>query len=197
MIYNVKLKPARLRTEGKFTAPDPWNGGRSTEWSIEGYVWVPARWRGVPRGMLKKPAASYALRSEIDGVERFLPDSLGHLVRTGGVPPAALPRLLAEIAPELSKVDFKPMLRLNVRRNMRIAAAVALACLAGYLILRATATVPVPIGDRGPFYRMVLVTVGATGMVCLALLGPLAESRLRRRERQMAWAVERAAGPHG
>jgi hypothetical protein len=113
VIYKAKLKAARLRTEGRFTAPDPWNDGRSAEWSIEGYVWVPAHWRGVPPRMLEKTAASYALRSEIDGVERFLPDSLGHLMRTSGVSLASLPRLLAEIGPQLSKVDFKPMLGLG------------------------------------------------------------------------------------
>jgi hypothetical protein len=193
-MVQVKLKPVRVRTEGHFEAADPWNGGRMTEWSVEGYHHVPEHWQGLPQSAMKKPSASYGIRSEIDGVERMLPDSLGHLVRTSAVPLAALPALLVEIAPELKTVDYKPMLRMNVRRNMRIFLAFSVACMLGWLVLHFTATNPPPIGDRGPFYRMVLLTFGLTGSVMTLLVGPLALARVRRRERQMEWAVGRIAG---
>jgi hypothetical protein len=185
-----------VRTEGRFVAPDPWNGGRSTEWSIEGYLHVPDHWQGLPASAMKKKSASYAIRSEIDGVERFLPDSLGHLVRTSAVPPAALPELLRELEPECKEVDYKPMLRMNIRRNIRIYTGVAIVCLIWWYILHTTAAVPPPIGDRGPLWRMLLLTTGLTGLVCTVLVGPLAMSRLKRRERQMEWATQRAAGLH-
>lgn len=195
MFYaRTQFAPMRVRTAVRFSAGDPWNADRATEWSVEGYLWVPKHWQGLPKSRLNDPPMSYGLRSEIDGVERMLPDSLGHLVRTSAVAPEALPRLLAEITPEIKKADYKPMLRMNIRRNLGVYAVVSVLCLLGYLALHATATFPEPIGSRGPLWRGMLLTFGAAGLLSWALFGPLALGRLRRREKQMAWAVERAGG---
>src|SRR5881394_3402094 len=112
MFVFIRLVPARVRTVGSFRAPDPWNGGRPTDFNIEAYKMVPKGthrpkevWGGKER---------YGIRSEADGAERMLPDSLGVLLREGRIPKEVAPQLLLEITPTLRKRDFDPLWKTSV-----------------------------------------------------------------------------------
>lgn len=141
MFARVKLVPRRLRTEARFQAPDPVYGNQATEFSIESYIYVPEH--ADERSPLWR-AGNYpvfALRSEIDGGERFLPDSLSHLWRNGQAPPEALPGLLQEIAPRLRKSDYMPML-IERSRRLKIFGALLLLLLIGFLLTWPRGTTP-------------------------------------------------------
>lgn len=190
--WNAKYSPVRVRTEARFTAADPWNGSVVTEWSVEGFV-DSLKGGPLPANKAGKPAQSYGLRSEIDGVVRMLPDALGHLVRWRDVPLPELPRLLAEIAPQVEKSDFQPMLHFDLRRRLAILAgcfaAVFLLSLPFLFVARGESSFGSP--GHFPF------NMGAAGLLTLAVLWPVFLRRLRRRERQRAWAIERAGGRSG
>lgn len=112
-LWIMTFKPARVKTEGSFTAEDPWNQNRRSSFTIEAYIMAAKGPRPTAR---TKVFGSYLLgiRSEADGVERMLPESLVHLWRTNRVPSEALPRLLEalprllkEMGPMLGKSDFR------------------------------------------------------------------------------------------
>lgn len=135
------LVPRRLRTEARFQAPDPVYGNRDTEFSIESYIYVLEH--ADERSSLWRAGNTpvFGLRSEIDGAERFLPDSLSHLWRSGRVPPEALPGLLQEIAPRLRKSDYLPMLYRRSRR-LAIFGGFLLLLLIGFLLTWPRGTTP-------------------------------------------------------
>jgi hypothetical protein len=83
-----------VKTGEVFRAADPWNGDRPSAYTVEHYVWA----RGA--------ADMYAIWSDADDVERFLPDSLCDLYRHGQVPAASLPHLLKSIEPGLVRSDY-------------------------------------------------------------------------------------------
>lgn len=107
MYVRIKLAPLRVRTVGGFRAPDPWNAGQVTDFNLEAYKMVPKGARR-PQGVWGGKEL-YGIRSEIDGAERMLPDSLGVLCIEGRLSKEALPRLLFEMAPTLRKRDFHPL----------------------------------------------------------------------------------------
>src|ERR1044071_5778145 len=41
MFIRIELVPLRVRTVATLRAPDPWNGGRSTDFNLEAYRMVP------------------------------------------------------------------------------------------------------------------------------------------------------------
>lgn len=196
MSWLAKEKGFRARTVARFEAPDPWNGQRSAEWSIEGFVWGPKSWTGLPKAMVKKPLESYGLRSEIDGIVRALPDSLGHLVRTGAVPHAALPALLAEVGPSLQKRDFQPYLYVDVRRRLIYFFGFGAAFLALWLFLQAIFPATPTVADRNGFFRILVLAIGATSVIMVAIVAPIWLRRLKRRDQQMDWALERVRSSH-
>ena len=52
----------------------------------------------------------FGIRSEIDGEERLLPESLSELWLTKRIPAESLPRLLCLMQPSLKKNDYRPIL---------------------------------------------------------------------------------------
>ena len=109
LLYSIllKLQPARLKTESSFTADDPWNQNRRTQFTIERYILAAKGWTPNPNTKTLIGTYFYGVRSEIDGVEHMLPESLGHLWRSNRVPAESLPRLLKEMEPRLRKTDFR------------------------------------------------------------------------------------------
>ena len=103
----------RVRSEGGFTAPDPWNGNRRTEFTIEVYKMLDPhspRGTGGKDGWFWGPPL-FGIKSEIDGRQRMLPESLVELWRTHRIPPEALPRLLWQMQSSLKQGDYAPTLR--------------------------------------------------------------------------------------
>jgi hypothetical protein len=191
MFVHVKLTPRRFRTEARFRGEDPWNGGAAAEFSIETYYYVPPHVREVscPRRWANDPL--YALRSELDGVERFLPDALSHLWTTGRVGAEALPRLLREMEPEIAETDYQPMLGAPTGQRMTaILGAVLLAAVglfATWPHVRPGAGVAAVLATFCAF-----VVVGGLLGALFALPSYLGQRR--RRRRQMGWALSRCGG---
>jgi len=127
-VISVTLEPRRLRTVDSFEAADPWNGGAPAAFDLDLHRMVP---KGAGEGV-EWGKEVHALRSKLDGVDRFLPESLTELWKTGRAPAGALPRLLAEIQPSLRSGDFVPLLHLRAHRWM--AAFLALVALAGLVV---------------------------------------------------------------
>lgn len=131
-VHNVPLFPVRHRRIGTFLAPDPLHGGRETEWNIETYR-MQARGVKIVRartapGDAGRPAAGdrLAIKSELDGEPRMLPDAIAALWKTGEVPAPALPEILRTFGPGLAHPrDFEPILnRTGGSRWPKVAAVV-------------------------------------------------------------------------
>jgi hypothetical protein len=107
-------KLAKVKSEARFTAVDPWNQGRSSVFTVEDYLPV-LRSRDAP--VLPESAKprttdfNRAIRSDADGITRFLPDSLAELWLTGQVSSEDLPHLLKQIEPILNRSDCEVVLR--------------------------------------------------------------------------------------
>ena len=89
----------RVKTEISFTAEDPWNGSCLGMFQLDDYVLALRGTKSVPQGAQETPwrgGFHRALRSETDGVTRFLPESLIELWLTKQVPSEALPGLLKQ-----------------------------------------------------------------------------------------------------
>lgn len=143
VLIAMSLKPARVKTEGSFTAEDPWNQNRRTSFTIEAYIMAP---RGsTPKAGTKTLLGQYfyGIRSEVDGVERMLPESLAYLWRNNRVPPEALPRLFKEMEPMLRKTDFRLQFLTKTHTVLQyvitgLFALILLAAAAGLLFLTST-----------------------------------------------------------
>jgi hypothetical protein len=98
------LVRVHLRTETTFRAGDPWNGEATTDWNLDAFRWFPESLGA--RGSVWSGYDVCALRSEIDGVVRMLPETLTALWREGRIPAASLPRLLRQEEPSLRRVDY-------------------------------------------------------------------------------------------
>jgi hypothetical protein len=116
-VISVKLEPRRLRTVESFEAPDPWNGGAPATWNLDLHTMVARGTKAAGEGATWGKEV-YALRSKLDGADRFLPESLAALWKTGRAPTGALPRLLSEVTPSLRSGDFAPLLHLRAHRFM-------------------------------------------------------------------------------
>jgi hypothetical protein len=186
MFSRAKLVPRRVRTEARFRGVDPWNGDAPAELSIETYYYVPEHVRDVPAPCPWGETTVHAIRSGVDGVERFLPDALGHLWRTGRVSAEALPGLLREMEPDLGPADFQPVLGAPPGRRMTVLPTLLLAAVVGVLLTW-------PRGGEGRISGLA-IACGAAAAACLlgTLLTLPAYLRLRgRRSRQMDRALQR------
>jgi hypothetical protein len=128
----IKLYPRRYRTAAQFVAPDPRNGNRATPFTLEAYKMVLQSALLGPAPNPRRGRDRFAVRSEIDGVERFLPDSLNKLWEAGRIQANAIPRLLAAIQPSLRAADYRwvPGLRIHVAYGLFFGLFL-LACLLG------------------------------------------------------------------
>src|SRR5260370_34862100 len=86
---------------------DPCNQNRRTSFTIESYATLLSRNSSSSTYGRSITPSYYAIRSEIDGVERELPECLGYLWRTNLIKEEALPRLLKEMQPMLKRRDFR------------------------------------------------------------------------------------------
>jgi hypothetical protein len=104
-----------VRSAGGFAAPDPWNENRRTDFTIEVYILVdedPLKGVMTPIKPIRKDPWSwgvFGIKSEIDGQERMLPESLAELWRTQRIPAEALPRLLQQMQSSLKPRDYEPL----------------------------------------------------------------------------------------
>jgi hypothetical protein len=187
MFVRAKLVPRRVRTEARFRAADPWNGGAPAEFSIETYYCVPEhiqvvswRWGSTP---------IHGLRSGIDGVERFLPDALSHLWKVGKVAAEALPGLLREIEPDLAQTDFQPMLGAPMDQRVAVALTLLLVAMVGLLL-----SWPPGSGKEIPWLAGLCGAVVAGGILGALYKLPSYFARRSRRRRQMEWAAQEMRG---
>jgi len=191
MLMRAKLALRRVRTEARFRGADPWNGNIPADLSIEAYCYVPEHRKEIPCPW--SDAAVYALRSGVDGAERFLPDALSHLWKTGKVAAESLPGLLREMEPELVQTDVQPVLGAPPGRRVTAALVLLLTAVVGVLLTW-------PRGG-GSFGVPVLLCGAALagGILGVLLTLPPHFALLGRRRRQTAWVLERlrgrAAGP--
>ena len=115
---HVEMVPVRHRRLAVFFAPEPRPSGGTVvpavEWNLEGYQLAPRGTKIIRAGAGRRLRAAerLALKSEADGVPRFLPDVLSVLYRGGEVPAEALPGLLQLLGPTLGRHrrDFEPVL---------------------------------------------------------------------------------------
>jgi hypothetical protein len=192
MPMRAKLALRRVRTEARFRGADPWKGNVPADLSIEAYYLVPEHVREVPSPCPWGDTPVYALRSGIDGAERFLPDVLGHLWKTGKVAAEALPGLLREMEPDLAETDFQPVLGAPPGRRVTAALVLLLAAMAGVLLTWPRG------GGSLPWLALLCDAALAGGILGALLTFPPYCALWRRRRRQTVWVIGRLSGrPRG
>ena len=185
-LANIPIYRLKVKTEASFAADDPWNGDRSTTFTIDDYV------RSEHRQVspdYEPPGRDFerVLRSGIDGVERILPDSLSELWRTQRVPPASLPRLLKVLEPRLEPGDYPVMIKNKVRTFLAW-------LLAFIYVLTLALTVPDTVqGAMSPWLAAPVLLVMT--LFCGGLYYAVIARTMRRRKSQMAWILKQAAKP--
>ena len=192
MLLRSKLAPRRARTEARFQGVDPWNGDAPAEISIEAYYYVPEHVREASAPWRWCDTPLYALRSEIDGAERFLPEALSGLWREGKIPAEALPGLLQELEPELVEEDFQPLARVRTERWLAVLSTVVVLGILGLLVTW-------PVGNQPGLSLTALVCGGLVaggGFLGALLMLPSYLTARSRRRRHMGWALARQASSH-
>jgi hypothetical protein len=180
----MTFKPARVKTEGSFTADDPWNQNRQTSFTIEAYILAPKGTR--PKAGTKVFMANYlyGIRSEVDGEERMLPESLAHLWRNNRVPAEALPRLLNQMKPMLKKTDF----RFQVLTKAYSVTQYVFTGLFALLLVAAAAGLILTASDSSEMLYSV-IGIAVIGLLFASVLYLLFFRPRARRRRQMDWAL--------
>ncbi len=139
-LHTVHLVPVRHRRVGVFFAPDPVHDHADTEFNIETYRLLPQGTTIVRPGLATVAGHDrFAIKSEIDGEPRFLPEVLAFLWGNREVPAEALPELHAQLAGDFSRPrDFEPILARRARhrwlRLVALAACVALAAVFVWMV---------------------------------------------------------------
>ncbi|MBV9657921.1 MAG: hypothetical protein JO295_07405 [Verrucomicrobia bacterium] len=137
-MHTVKLVPVRHRRIGVFLAPDPAHGGAQAEFNVETYRLLAPTVKIVRPGIGTAGGLDvFAIKSEIDGAPRLLPEVLSALWRGGEVPTEALPELQFRLGPEFQHPrDFDPVLeRRSAQRFFWLAVGALLALVAAGLLL--------------------------------------------------------------
>jgi hypothetical protein len=171
-----------LRTANRFAAEDPWNQNRPTTFTIEAYRIF------LSSSGITKPSQLdfYGIRSELDGRERMLPDSLCELYYRKQIRAESLPRLLKEIEPQLDpQKDANPFVRWKV-----VSIGVRMFLLAPSVFLIAIPFRPAEIGSDQWWQGFALMFLAFECLFCLFTLTYLV--RRSRFKRQMKWALSRA-----
>jgi len=132
----LKMVRRRVRTATSFRARDLWHGGEDTDFTLEVYRLVPEDSQEALPGWLYGGPEVYGLRSEIDGLDRPLPEALSELWSTGRVQPGDLPGLLHAMEPQLTAPDFQPVLHRQFGRWLAILMPVGLLALWGFFVAR-------------------------------------------------------------
>ena len=157
-------KRAHVKTEASFAAQDPWNENRRASFTIESYV--------------RLGRYLYGIRSEVDGIERMLPECLECLWRSNRVPAESLPRLLKEMQPMLKKTDFRFQV---LTKGYAVMGWIFTGLLGLNLVGLAAAIFAGSASDISDF---VTLEVLSAGVMYLVFFRPRA-----RRRRQIEWAL--------
>jgi hypothetical protein len=196
-MYFIKLVPRRVRTDTAFRAADPWNAGRVTDWTVEAYVMVPEH-RPDPGNLYSMGASErFAIRSDVDGGEHFLPESLIRLWREQRVAAERLPALLHALEPTLNRTDYRMIPK--VERWAALSWAVAAVSVPAFLYFDAIfkahhfpmPPVPAPVMIARAVF-LLLAMCGVGGVLGTTLGIPVVWVRRRRVDAQMRWATEAA-----
>jgi hypothetical protein len=186
ILFGVKalMKPVRVKTATSFTAEDPWNQGHRSSFKLEEYLLMLSGSTVTESTKATGTDFLRAIRSEADGVERRLPDSLSELWRSKRVPAEALPRLLKEAEPSLKSGDYAVVLRNKARWLL---AAINTCICMGFVVFT---IVGLANADLELLPKIVAVLVLAGG--CWLCLYIAYYRTWFRRKRQMKWFLERA-----
>ena len=183
----MRFRAVRLRTLGRFSAGDPWQGQRPTEFSIEEYVMMP---QGATTAVNSQYCHRAGLRSETDGAQYMMPESLLELWRRGQIPAERLPVLTQTITPRLTQEDFNLVLHQDLVKSVLVPLAAVFAVVVGIGLF-------VPIEG----HTMSAPAAIATGFGFAVLIGAIQwivrQSGRTRRAEQMQWLLNANSGAVG
>jgi hypothetical protein len=183
----ITFIPRRLRTHGNFTAGDPWNGNLPTEFSIEEYVIMP---ESSPHAVDSVQFAHrMGLRSESDGSQRYLPESLIELWRRGLVPAERIPALAQAIEQRVIKEDYNLVLHQTPMNAVVIPVAFVFA-----IVAVLAAVIPFQ-GERLPIAGAVAIGA-AMSLFVGGIMWMVRQSARGRRKQQMKWLLAVHNGTH-
>ena len=80
ILMSMMAEPARLKTELSFKADDPWNHNQRAQFVLDRYLAAQKGAQLKPHARAFNGSCFCGIRSEIDGVDRLLPESLAHFV---------------------------------------------------------------------------------------------------------------------
>jgi len=184
----IPTQLTKVKTELSFAAKDPWNGNRPCTFTLDSYMVTLRGVKTLPKGVKTSRwlgGFHRALRSEADGVTRFLPESLIELWLTKQVPTEAMPALLKQIEPSLRKSDFKPILRSLKMKMFGIFESI---CCGLMMIIIMVAVV----AGHAPWWLAAAIVLAAA-CVFWVFLHQVYFGLLRRRKKQIRWLLERMA----
>jgi|HubBroStandDraft_6_1064221.scaffolds.fasta_scaffold47746_3 hypothetical protein len=178
------LQRYHVKTEAAFTAPDPWNQNRPAPFTVEDYTVAIS---GSTIRPDYKPRVDYVrgIRSNLDGVERLLPESLSALWRDKRVPSEALPRLLHEMEPTLENGDHLVLNEIKEDAVMRVVAWIGFGFVS---VVPVAAYLYSP--DGFPLSLAAPVALGLAGFGWLTLYRKFYRKKWRR-ARQTKWILAR------
>ncbi len=174
-----------LRTLGRFSANDPWNANQPTNFLIEEYVMMPqSSQQAVDSSQF---AHRVGLRSELNGSQQMLPESVVELWRRGQIPAERIPILAQAIASRIVKEDYNLILHQDLTKTVVIP-------------LIAVFVVMVAVGLFVPIEGHTMSAPVATGvgvgfsLFVGAIMWVARQSGRRRRTEQMRWLLSANAG---
>ena len=184
----IVLSPVRLRTLGQFTAGDPWNGDCPTQFSIEEYVMMPLGSQQASEDTMFKHRVG--IRSESDGSQWMLPESLFELWRRGQVPAERIPVLAQAVSPRVICEDLELMLDRHIFKSFGYQWLLIIGIVAAVMLFATNK------GEHLPIPVVLGVCTGFTGFVAL-IMWSMQRSARSRRAGQMKWLLAAAARPAG
>lgn len=178
------LTPEKKRNLARFSAPNPWAGGATANWSFDkcfdggpapAYAALDSNEDSLPH--------RFALRAEGEKEYRALPDSLAALWLKGSLPSESLPALLHSLEPRLIRSDYIRLSTMNpIQRGIRTWAAPVFG-----VFLLVLAISMFTSGESSTGLVMLLIAALAIG----APLALFSKFNARRREQQ-EWALSTA-----